>query len=144
MLLRGAIDSALVQQLRDNTKLSKFQWARLRLPAHVIALVFSKYPRNLIDIALYQNTLFYMLEDGQVKVNKVNQEGYFEEGEIAIKSSEQKIAKGHFAILPKSGGNGCAIFVNNNFISQISLDGNTIKPVKNYQSMKYYESAIPL
>lgn len=61
-----------------------------------------------------------------------------------LKSSEEKVAKGHFVILPKSGGNGCALFVNNNHISQIALDGSAIKQVKNYQSMKYYESAIPL
>ena len=73
LLLGRAIDSTLIQQLCHNIETSQYQWTRLWFPTNVSSLIFSKYPRNLIDIALYRNNLFYMLENGEVKVNQVSQ-----------------------------------------------------------------------
>ena len=61
-----------------------------------------QFPRNLIDIALYENRLYYVLGDGQLKVNAIDSAFKKINDVAAHKTSEANIAKGNIVILPNA------------------------------------------
>ena len=77
-----------------------------------------QFPRNLIDIALYENRLYYVLGDGQLKVNAIDSAFKKINDVAAHKTSEANIAKGNIVILPNAS---FGIFINHNQAALFSL-----------------------
>ncbi len=70
-----------------------------------------QYPRNLIDIALHENRLYYVLGDGQLKVAAIGS-GYTKINDVAThKTSESSVAKGNIVIMD---GTSFGVFINHN------------------------------
>ncbi len=69
------------------------------------------YPRRLIDIALHNSKLYYLLGDGTFKINTISPDYATIKDASAHKLTESNIGKGNIVLLPKANA---GVFVNHN------------------------------
>jgi hypothetical protein len=99
------------------------------------------YPRRLIDIALYNSKLYYLLGDGRLKVNTVSPDYATISDGSTHKLAANNVGKGNLVLLPKVNA---GVFVNHNEAAVFGLSNDNFSLIQGFETHKDFQTAIPL
>ena len=86
-----------------------------------------QFPRNLIDMALYSNTLFYVLSKGTLEIVTISPNLRSIKAIKSLNISTSRLSSGYITILPKAQSDnhvGYAVYVHETFVVLVDLDNN--------------------
>ena len=79
----------------------------------------------MIDVATYENYVYYVREDGVIKITKMDENSKISELRL-IKTSENEVNYGNFVVLPNAtqgGVKGLGVFLTHSQATVFDLEG---------------------
>lgn len=107
----------------------------------------SKNRRNLIDIEMTDNSIFYAREDGYIRMVSIARGSLKMSPMKQFRTNEAKLTKGNIVLLSNAiyyKSTGCAVFINHNQAALFNLEGDNFTQLEGFVKMKDFEAAIPI